>query len=158
MINYIFNLIIFLLLRQTQNKEITTLRSKLVEYESDMERLKRQLTNERFERERAAQELRKLSESSELATSRFNRSISPTRTLTHSQSASKLIPLPLPLSSSLSPATTLMPPPSATSSSTSSSSLTTCQNQNSSGSGGATSAASAAVAAAAAAVAASNAA
>lgn len=48
--------------RQSQNKEINVLRTKLVEYENEAERLKRQLTNERFERERANQELRKLTE------------------------------------------------------------------------------------------------
>ncbi|CAF0708300.1 unnamed protein product [Brachionus calyciflorus] len=65
---------------QSQNKEITCLRSKIVEYETDNERLKRQLTNERFERERAAQELRKLSDSADLnSSSRFMSSMSPIR-------------------------------------------------------------------------------
>lgn len=40
------------------------LRSKLVENESDIERMKRQITNERFEREKCAQELRKYNETS----------------------------------------------------------------------------------------------
>ncbi len=55
------NLLFF---RQSQNKEITVLRSKLVENESDFERVKRQLTNERFEREKCVQELRKYQDSS----------------------------------------------------------------------------------------------
>lgn len=82
---------------QTQNKEITSLRSKIVEYESDNERLKRQLTNERFERERAAQELRKLSDTADLnaSTSRFVRSISPIR-----------VPLPVPIAT---PPGTILP-------------------------------------------------
>jgi centrosomal protein CEP135 len=135
---------------QSQNKEITCLRSKLVEYESDNERLKRQLTNERFERERAAQELRKMSEHSATthaiaaaeysqASSRFmNRSLSPPplRALVPPPPHPPVpigvpVPLPLPLTS----ATT--------------SSLATSSNSNNS-------AAAAAVAAAAAAVAASN--
>ena len=67
---------------QSQNKEINALRTKLVEYESDNERLKRQLTNERFERERAAQELRKLSDSVDCGSSaRYIRSCSPVRTI-----------------------------------------------------------------------------
>ena len=68
---------------QGQNKEINALRSRIVEYETDNERLKRQLTNERFERERAAQELRKISDSADLSTS--SRFSSPIR-----------IPLPTP--------------------------------------------------------------
>ena len=59
-----------------------------MEYESETERLKRQLTNERFERERAAQELRKLGESAEIV--RY-RSISPCRNM------GPVLPLPLPL-------------------------------------------------------------
>ncbi len=82
--------------RQTQNKEITVLRSKLVEYESDTDRLKRQLTNERFERERAAQELRKIAESNEL--SRYtSRNISPARTSCPCPPPPPPISLPLPL-------------------------------------------------------------
>jgi centrosomal protein CEP135 len=64
----------------TQSKEISQLRTKLVEYETENERVKRQLTNERFERERAAQELRKLSDSVEVNSSRLVRSISPSKT------------------------------------------------------------------------------
>ena len=76
--------------RQTQNKEVNSLRSKLVEYEAECERLKRQLTNERFERERAAQELRKLGETHEIV--RF-RSISPCRNMP----MPPVLPMPLPL-------------------------------------------------------------
>jgi len=136
---------------QSQNKEITCLRSKLVEYESDNERLKRQLTNERFERERAAQELRKMSEHSATthaiaaaeyssASSRFmNRSLSPPplRALVPPPPPPVPIgvPVPLPLPLTCSNATT----------------TTTSISSNSNNS-----AAAAAVAAAAAAVAASN--
>ena len=59
------------------------MRTKLVEYEGEIERLRRQLTNERFERERAAQELRKLNDC-ELASARYIRSKSPIRTITMS--------------------------------------------------------------------------
>lgn len=86
------------------------MRAKLVEYETDNERLKRQLTNERFERERAAQELRKLSESSDISSSvRFTRSISPTRAI-----ISMPPPPPIPLIPVLPPplpAHGMMPPP-----------------------------------------------
>jgi len=73
------------ILRQSQNKEITVLRNKLLENESDFERIKRQLTNERFEREKCVQELRKYQDSNinNEVVSRFNsRCHSPTRTCT----------------------------------------------------------------------------
>ena len=98
----------------------------MVEYEADGERLKRQLTNERFERERAAQELRKLGETHEIV--RF-RSISPCRNI--SMPPMQCLPLPLPM----------CPPPGPP----------PCHMSNTNGSSAA-----AAVAAAAAAVAASN--
>ncbi|ESP00072.1 hypothetical protein LOTGIDRAFT_67690, partial [Lottia gigantea] len=44
---------------QTQSREVASLRTRNVELEGDVERLRRQLTNERFERERATQELRR---------------------------------------------------------------------------------------------------
>ncbi len=73
-------------LSQTQNKEISALRTKIVEFETDNERLKRQLTNERFERERAAQELRKLSDTVEVNSSRLVRSLSPAKQISFSAS------------------------------------------------------------------------
>lgn len=91
---FIFYFIFFLLKRQSQNKEVSVLRSKLIELENDNERLRRQLTNERFERERAAQELRKITDTSE--TSRF---ISPSRSIQcQLASSSSSVTLPLPLS------------------------------------------------------------
>ncbi|KAL8598704.1 hypothetical protein ACOMHN_033268 [Nucella lapillus] len=44
---------------QGQAREVASLRTKNVELEGDTERLRRQLTNEKFERERAVQELRR---------------------------------------------------------------------------------------------------
>lgn len=44
---------------QSQGRELASLRTRNVELEGDIERLRRQLTNERFERERAVQELRR---------------------------------------------------------------------------------------------------
>ncbi|XP_076467897.1 centrosomal protein of 135 kDa-like [Babylonia areolata] len=44
---------------QSQAREVASLRTRNVELEGDVERLRRQLTNERFERERAVQELRR---------------------------------------------------------------------------------------------------
>ena len=69
------------------------LRSKLVESESDIERMKRQLTNERFERERTAQELRKIHDNSlnESGSRYASRCHSPIRT----QCAAVSLPLPL---------------------------------------------------------------
>ncbi|RNA09164.1 hypothetical protein BpHYR1_001033 [Brachionus plicatilis] len=88
---------------QGQNKEINSLRSKIVEYETDNERLKRQLTNERFERERAAQELRKLGDSAELnSSSRYGSPIRlplpppPQPCVTSSLEFGLPLPLPLP--------------------------------------------------------------
>ncbi|KAK2182666.1 hypothetical protein NP493_341g01017 [Ridgeia piscesae] len=43
----------------SQMREIATMRAKVVELESESDRLRRQLTNEKFERERTVQELRK---------------------------------------------------------------------------------------------------
>ncbi|CAF4467207.1 unnamed protein product, partial [Rotaria sp. Silwood2] len=47
---------------QSQSKEIAALRAQIIGLETDNDRLKRQLTSERFEREKAAQDLRKLSD------------------------------------------------------------------------------------------------
>ena len=72
----------------------------MVETENDNERIKRQLTNERFERERAAQELRKITDTSE--TSRY---ISPSRSIQcqiGNTSSTSSVSLPLPLSSTTS--------------------------------------------------------
>lgn len=44
---------------QSQSREIASLRTRNVELEGDVERLRRQLTSEKFERERAVQELRR---------------------------------------------------------------------------------------------------
>ncbi|CAD5116285.1 DgyrCDS5192 [Dimorphilus gyrociliatus] len=44
---------------ESQNKEVVSLRSKNIELEGEIDKLKRQVTNEKFERERAAQELRR---------------------------------------------------------------------------------------------------
>ncbi len=49
-------------IRQSQGKEIAALRAQIIGLETDNDRLKRQLTSERFEREKAAQDLRKLSD------------------------------------------------------------------------------------------------
>ncbi|KAI0239743.1 hypothetical protein LSAT2_009518, partial [Lamellibrachia satsuma] len=43
----------------SQMREIATMRARVVELESEADRLRRQLTNEKFERERTVQELRK---------------------------------------------------------------------------------------------------
>ncbi|KAK2148603.1 hypothetical protein LSH36_489g00052 [Paralvinella palmiformis] len=43
----------------SQNREITTMRGRTIELESELERLRRQLTSERFDKERAIQELRR---------------------------------------------------------------------------------------------------
>ena len=94
---------------QTQNKEITVLRSKLVENESDIERLKRQVTNERFEREKCSQELRKYadhSSSSSVESREHSIRYSQSRCMSPGSRVScgggsnglGLIPLPLPLS------------------------------------------------------------
>ncbi|XP_064608998.1 centrosomal protein of 135 kDa-like [Liolophura sinensis] len=42
---------------QSQHREIASLRTRLVELEADLERTRRQLTNERYEKERALQDL-----------------------------------------------------------------------------------------------------
>ncbi|CAF0894547.1 unnamed protein product [Rotaria sp. Silwood1] len=47
---------------QSQSKEIAALRAQIIGLETDNDRLKRQLTSERFEREKAAQDLRKLTD------------------------------------------------------------------------------------------------
>jgi len=47
---------------QSQGKEIAALRAQIIGLETDNDRLKRQLTSERFEREKAAQDLRKLTD------------------------------------------------------------------------------------------------
>lgn len=44
---------------QSQGREIASLRTRNVELEGDVERLRRNLTSEKFERERAVQELRR---------------------------------------------------------------------------------------------------
>lgn len=84
----------FFNLSQSQNKEITVLRSKLCENESDLERMKRSITNERFEREKCAQELRKIHENSiNDSSSRYNsRCHSPIRSC---QNPPITMPLPL---------------------------------------------------------------
>ena len=38
------------LYRETQSRDLTTARSQIMEFEAEVERVKRQLTNERFER------------------------------------------------------------------------------------------------------------
>ena len=50
---------IFGIFRQSQGREIASLRTRNVELEGDVERLRRNLTSEKFERERAVQELRR---------------------------------------------------------------------------------------------------
>ncbi|CAF1022017.1 unnamed protein product [Rotaria sordida] len=47
---------------QSQSKEIAALRAQIIGLETDNDRFKRQLTSERFEREKAAQDLRKLTD------------------------------------------------------------------------------------------------
>lgn len=50
---------IFNTFSQSQGREIASLRTRNVELEGDVERLRRNLTSEKFERERAVQELRR---------------------------------------------------------------------------------------------------
>lgn len=47
----------------SQNREIGQLRNKITELEAELERARRQVTNERFEKERMSQEVRRLSDS-----------------------------------------------------------------------------------------------
>lgn len=98
-----------LYLSQNQNKDINVFRTKIVEYETELEKLKRQLTNERFERERAAQELRKLSESTRSNVLSSSGATSPKKSLINytSQSStsccrptSPIMPLPVPSTTS----------------------------------------------------------
>ncbi|XP_046325816.2 centrosomal protein of 135 kDa-like isoform X2 [Haliotis rufescens] len=80
---------------QSQSREIASLRTRNVELEGDVERLRRQLTGERFERERAVQEMRRhglnppvmISEYSSSLT-RVSRSYSPGRARSRSRSRS----------------------------------------------------------------------
>ncbi|XP_067662962.1 centrosomal protein of 135 kDa-like isoform X1 [Haliotis asinina] len=80
---------------QSQSREIASLRTRNVELEGDVERLRRQLTGERFERERAVQEMRRhglnppvmISEYSSSIT-RVSRSLSPGRARSRSRSRS----------------------------------------------------------------------
>jgi len=66
---------------QSQSKEIAALRTQIIGLETDNERLKRQLTSERFEREKAAQDLRKLTD---LTTRSTNHRTEPTKGLDRS--------------------------------------------------------------------------
>ena len=59
--------------RDSQNREISSLRTRNIEIESEVDRLKRQLTNERFERERAVQELRRHGLAAPVDTGRLSR-------------------------------------------------------------------------------------
>ena len=59
--------------RDSQNREISSLRTHNIEIESEVDRLKRQLTNERFERERAVQELRRHGLAAPVDTGRLSR-------------------------------------------------------------------------------------
>lgn len=54
-----FHINIFNSFSQSQGREIASLRTRNVELEGDVERLRRNLTSEKFERERAVQELRR---------------------------------------------------------------------------------------------------
>ncbi|UJR10612.1 hypothetical protein I4U23_014809 [Adineta vaga] len=84
---------------QSQGKEIAALRAQIIGLESDNDRLKRQLTSERFEREKAAQDLRKLTDlTSNIDYDSRYRSISPkltsnvTATNTHRSSTRNYSP------------------------------------------------------------------
>lgn len=50
--------------RDSQNREIGQLKNKITGLEADLERSRRQVTNEKFEKERIAQEVRRLSDRS----------------------------------------------------------------------------------------------
>ncbi|KAF6026416.1 CEP135 [Bugula neritina] len=54
----------------SQTREITQLRNRILDLESDLERSRHQLTNERFEKEKTAQELRRVTELSRSQLSR----------------------------------------------------------------------------------------
>jgi centrosomal protein CEP135 len=73
---------------ESQTRELNQNRTRLIEVDSELERLKRQLISERFERERCVQELRRngLTPPNELSGSRLG-SISPNRSRDRSPSA-----------------------------------------------------------------------
>ncbi len=59
--------------RDSQSREVSALRTRNIEIEAEVDRLKRQLTNERFERERALQELRRHGLAAPVETGRLSR-------------------------------------------------------------------------------------
>ncbi|BFZ24412.1 hypothetical protein BsWGS_27451 [Bradybaena similaris] len=65
---------------QSQSREVASLRTRNVELEGDVERMRRQLTSERFERERVVQELRRNGIQPPVMISEYaGRSLSPAR-------------------------------------------------------------------------------
>ncbi|XP_025088561.1 testis-specific gene 10 protein-like isoform X3 [Pomacea canaliculata] len=84
---------------QSQSREIASLRTRNVELEGDVERLRRQLSNEKFERDRAVQELRRNGIAPPLTLSEYSgehlpRSLSRERTLPRSRSRSRSLSPP----------------------------------------------------------------
>ncbi|XP_055958999.1 testis-specific gene 10 protein isoform X2 [Patella vulgata] len=75
---------------QSQSREVASLRTRNVELEGDVERLRRQLTNERFERERASSELRRSGLNRDLNTSALSQDYSGTIGSTHVPRASSV--------------------------------------------------------------------
>lgn len=68
---------------QSSGREIASLRTRNVELEGDVERLRRSLTSEKFERERAIQELRRHGLTPPIPTMEYSSSYSYTKTTTH---------------------------------------------------------------------------
>ncbi|XP_076445989.1 centrosomal protein of 135 kDa-like isoform X2 [Babylonia areolata] len=74
---------------QAQSREVAALRTRNIELEGDVERLRRQLTNERFERERAVQELRRNGIAPPIMISEYSGDLSHNRSLSRERARSR---------------------------------------------------------------------
>ncbi|KAL8621049.1 hypothetical protein ACOMHN_040574 [Nucella lapillus] len=74
---------------QAQAREVAALRTQNIELEGDVERLRRQLTNERFERERAVQELRRNGMTPPVMISEYSMDMSHNRSLSRDRARSR---------------------------------------------------------------------